>query len=273
MYKTKDDFMTNLEKELGRFGVVDKSEITADFELHFTEGLAGGLSEAEICAELGDISEIAKQYAEEEIFPAVAVDDAGDAHKTPQQEQTSAYDDYVNSGIRINLFNRKKDDAEQNVPPGEASPPPPQHSYGRNDYHCSGVQFNWGRVNPGGLLTVLLIDLFVLSWAIPALFGIAAAFAAIPVALFAAGVGVIVGSIHGDGFFGFVTPLPGLATFFTGLMLTSLGGLFTLVGISFIKLFVFTVKGVINWHGNMIVGRPVFGGKGNAGVPVQEVNI
>jgi uncharacterized membrane protein len=74
MFKTKYEFLAGLEKELGRVGVADKSEILADFELHFADSKAQNLSEAEICAKLGSISEIAKQYAEEEIYPVVAVE-------------------------------------------------------------------------------------------------------------------------------------------------------------------------------------------------------
>jgi len=278
MYKTKSEFLTNLEKELAHFGVVDMSEIMADFEQHFTEGLAGGLTEAEICGELGDIAEIAKQYAEEEIFPAVAVENnvGADAHVNPQ-DPPPTYDDYVNSGIKINFFGRKNNTEQQNYaqnPPPPANqyanynnagadgtarggtPPPPPPRY--NDYDSSGVRVNWGRVSPSGLLTVLLIDIFVLSWAIPALFGIAVAFITAPFAILVSGIVTTIGGTIGTGFFGFVTPLPGISTFFLGLMLTSVGGLLTLLGVSFMKLFVKIIRAIINWHGTMIVGRPVF---------------
>jgi uncharacterized membrane protein len=227
MYRTKQDFMEALEKELGRLGITDKSEIIADFELHFADSAAQGLSEVDICAKLGSISEIAKQYAEDEIYPVIAVEpiEPNAAHSVPQDEEPSShkqtYTDYENSGIK---FNFPKSD----------------------------------NINGGGLLAVICVDIFILSWAIPALFGIMVAFLAVPFALVVSGIVTMVGGAFGTGFFGFFSPFPGLVTFFAGLLLLSLGGLFALVGAAFIKLFIKVIRAVIDWHGNMIFGRPVF---------------
>jgi hypothetical protein len=116
-------------------------------------------------------------------------------------------------------------------------------------------------VSPGGLLTVLLIDIFVLTWAIPALFAVMVGFLGLAVGFIISGIVTAIGGLVGSALFNFVTPFPGLATFFLGLMLASLGGLLMLAGIGFIKLFVKAIRGIIDWHGHMVFGRSVFKGR------------
>ncbi|MCL2697158.1 MAG: DUF1700 domain-containing protein [Oscillospiraceae bacterium] len=288
MYRTKAEFLSNLEKELGRLGITDKSEIIADFELHFADSTAKGLSDIEICAKLGSISEIAKQYAEEEIYPIIAVEKAKEqtaaegagseevpppAAEEPQPThfstrdmpppQNDAYADYVNSGIKINFFNKKSEQTAEAGNAGSTSAPPPRYNNPQaNNYNNHNNYNNYNSscssFNVGGLITVLIVDIFVFSWAIPALFGIMVAFLAAPFGLVIGGIATMVGGAFGTAFFGFYSPFPGLVTFFVGLMILSLGGLFGLLGVQFVKLFVSAVKGIINWHGNMIAGRPVF---------------
>jgi len=236
MYRTKEDFMEALEKELVRLGITDKSEIIADFELHFADSTAQNLSEAEICAKLGSISEIAKQYAEDEIYPVVAVETTPSASPPP-----------LHGG--------------ESPPPQQEEPqnniPPPQSN---TDYENSGIRFNKSNSNIdwGGLIAVICIDIFVLIWAIPALGGIIFGLLAVPFSLVVSGLVIMIGGIFSTGFLGFQSPLPGLVTFFLGLMLLSLGGLFGLLGVQLIKLFVKLVKIIIDWHGKMITGKPVF---------------
>jgi hypothetical protein len=58
-----------------------------------------------------------------------------------------------------------------------------------------------------------------------------------------------------------------------GIMLTALGGLFVLLGVLLVKLFVKIIRGIINWHGMMIVGKPVFPPKETKNNPrYEEVN-
>jgi len=234
MYRTKNEFMSSLEKELERMGITDRGEIIADFELHFSDSLSKGLSEAEICGKLGNISEIAKQYAEDEIYPVVAVirDVGRDAHSAPndsvdpKSKTTASSSDYENSGIKINFDNIKK------------------------SFDNKGV--NWG-----GLLVCLCVDIFILSWALGALFALFTGLLAVPLALITSGIGSVVFGIVG-GVSWFSSPATGLAAVFLGLMFLSLGGLLTLAGVQLVKLFIKIIKSVIDWHGNMIVGRPVF---------------
>ena len=63
---TKQNYMANLSAELDRLGVAsdEKAEILGDFEQHFADGAANGLTERQICENLGDVREIAKQYGE-----------------------------------------------------------------------------------------------------------------------------------------------------------------------------------------------------------------
>jgi uncharacterized membrane protein len=253
MYKTKREFLSNLQKELERLGITGTSEIIADFELHFADSITQNLTEAEICSKLGSISEIAKQYAEEEIYPIVAVEasvtDASPPPSPPppsrEEPHNDAYSEYENSGIKINLGSF--DDFKK--------------SFGSRGFNIS------------GLLACICVDILVLSWAIPALFGIMVAFVAVPFSLAVAGFATMVGGALGTGFFGFVSPLPGVVTFFTGLMLLSLGGLFGLLGVLFVKLFIKIIKCVIDWHGNMITGKPVFRPVSDTDATQQEVNV
>jgi len=248
MYKTKTEFLSNLERELGRFGVVDKSEIIADFQQHFADSEALGLNEAQACEKLGDISEIAKSYAEEEIFPAIAVE-----HEIPPPQN-----DYSQ--------NQQQQQYQQQPPPQEETCYSYSSDYpeGETPYEKSGIDINFSKpdfiskdVNWGNLIVLLLIDLFILSWALPALVGLILGLLGACVGFVAGGIGVIVGTTIGN-VWGFVSPFAPLANVFLGVMLMSLGGLLLVAGICAVRGFVKLIKAIINWHGNMIIGRPVF---------------
>jgi uncharacterized membrane protein len=60
----KHAFMHILRQQAGPLGPAAVTEILADFEEHFANGLARGKSELEITTELGDPAEIARQYLE-----------------------------------------------------------------------------------------------------------------------------------------------------------------------------------------------------------------
>jgi uncharacterized membrane protein len=61
---TKHDFMAQLAQALGPLKPEERQDILADFEEHFQNGLAGGKSEEEVAAELGDPATLAAQYTE-----------------------------------------------------------------------------------------------------------------------------------------------------------------------------------------------------------------
>lgn len=58
----KREFFELLNAELNRVGIDDTAEIAADFEEHFSNSAASGLSESEACHRLGDIREIVRGY-------------------------------------------------------------------------------------------------------------------------------------------------------------------------------------------------------------------
>lgn len=58
----KREFFELLNAELNRVGIDDTAEIAADFEEHFANSAASGLSETEACHRLGDIREIVRGY-------------------------------------------------------------------------------------------------------------------------------------------------------------------------------------------------------------------
>lgn len=58
--ENKAEFFEELGRELQRLGVEDTSELLADFEEHFAEGERRGISDGEVCRELGSIREIAR---------------------------------------------------------------------------------------------------------------------------------------------------------------------------------------------------------------------
>ena len=58
----KEEFFTLLEYELKRIGVENYEEIKGDFEQHFEDSAAQGISEEETAFKLGDVKEIARNY-------------------------------------------------------------------------------------------------------------------------------------------------------------------------------------------------------------------
>jgi len=65
------EYVQKLSIELDSLGVTieEKNEILEDFGSHFVDGAEQGLTEAQICEKLGDVSEIAKQYVGETESP------------------------------------------------------------------------------------------------------------------------------------------------------------------------------------------------------------
>ena len=58
--ENKAEFFEQLERELEKLGIEDTAELILDLEDHFAEGERRGLTEAEVCRELGSIAEIAR---------------------------------------------------------------------------------------------------------------------------------------------------------------------------------------------------------------------
>ncbi len=64
---TKQDYMAKLQEKLERFGRELQEEILEDYRQHFAEGANEGKSEEEIIEELGNIEEMIRELAEEDL--------------------------------------------------------------------------------------------------------------------------------------------------------------------------------------------------------------
>ena len=64
---TKQEYMKNLQEKLERFGQELQEEILEDYRQHFVEGENEGKSEEEIIRELGNIEEMIRELAEEDL--------------------------------------------------------------------------------------------------------------------------------------------------------------------------------------------------------------
>lgn len=311
--RTKIEFMAALENELKIFGVSDRSEIISDFTLHFSASAGEGLSEAEICEKLGDVSEIARQYADDYVIPEtgesptpelifpdptatyvdsnagkspLVLDDFGDAKEIEElikaapvypdaenkswQSETASSPQEQNIGSQNNQNNQSYQ-SHQSTGNYEKSGINLQDVF--NNFKNSANFNNYSaNFNVGGLIGALCVDLFVFSWAIPALFGVVIGLLSIPIALIGSGLGISidgifsffnVGPIFSGGnwnwsLFGFAgNTVNGLAGIFLGVIMLCLGALSVMLGIKLVKLCINVVKGIINWHGKMIIGRPV----------------
>jgi len=62
---TRQEFMTKLRGGLAGLPPLTIADVTADYEAHFTEGLAAGRNEAELAAALGDPARLARELRAE----------------------------------------------------------------------------------------------------------------------------------------------------------------------------------------------------------------
>lgn len=63
---TKNEFLDKLESELKKNGIADAADILSEYEEHFAFKLADGFTEEEIAVKLGNPSELAAQFENEE---------------------------------------------------------------------------------------------------------------------------------------------------------------------------------------------------------------
>lgn len=142
-----------------------------------------------------------------------------------------------------------------------AVPPPPPAANTTGTYnggpilpqeppHNCGCSRTNGGVNVGGLIGALCIDIFVLSWAIPSLFGVIMSYFSIPAAVFGWGIANIIGFASG-GAYGFHP----ISNILLGLAMLCLTGLAVLLGIIIVKGFIKLIIKIVKWHVRLIKGE------------------
>lgn len=262
-FQNKNEFMQALREELAKRNISDTRDILLDFEQHFADGISTGLTEAEVCGKLGDLGEIVSQYQDEaaemnscravEPIAAATSENAAASHTTENKQAD-------NGGFSANDYGAAQSTA-QGAGYGAVQGTAQGAGYGTAQQGGTGTA-----VNVGGLIGAVCVDVFVLSWALPALIGVICAFFSIPIAFGVTGLASLF-----CGFFGqlsnvisFVSPFGAMSNIFFGLMLMALSGLGVLLSIVIVKGFIGIIINIINWHSRLIVGRNVindFGGK------------
>ena len=218
---TKSIFMENLKASLSEYGVTDTREIMLDFEQHFVDGLAAGETEAQVCEKLGDPVEIAKQYIPEADF---------NVGEKKQETKTDA------SGFNAGAFTKP----EENAYNGSAEKP---------------FQADIGKV-----IIVLLIDLFVFTWALPSLISLLCSLFGITLSVGFSGIvtfiaGILMGFMDTSTWL--FTTLSPVSTSLFGVVLMAATPLLVIASIAATKGTVNIFKYIINWHSETFVGRKV----------------
>jgi len=222
-YNTKTEFLTGLRETLERngIGINDIRDILSDFRQHFEDGAASGESEADVCAKLGDVDEIVRQYISD-----------NPTHTTTSGSMPEA------SGFGAEGAPEQPYSQPRYAEPVNQSP------------HADG----------GKIAGVICLDIFLYSWALPtllslivALYSVAAAFSATGISLFAAGlisVGIDLGGILMTGF----APLSIAAL---GVMFIGFGGMLVIASIGATKGFINLIIAIINQHSRAFAGKNV----------------
>lgn len=239
---SKSEFLTGLRLALEKNNISDTRDILTDFRQHFEDGEAAGESEAEVCRKLGDIDEIIKQYISE------------DAERKASEPDSSGFG------------------AETGADPGNAgyntAPPPPR--YGNVQY---GQQASFSP-DGGKIAGIIILDVLVYSWALPALAGVIVGLMGMALSFAGSGIAVFFGGILG--FFvdisGFIaTGLVPASLVFLGLMFMSFGGMLVIASIASVKGFINISISIVNHHAKIFTGHNIWNkiGKNNKEVQAQ----
>ena len=228
----KSEFISTLESQLIRLPKSDRDDILSDYESHFAAGLENGLSEDEVCTQLGDPGELAKTYLEN--FPENA---KGEPFTAPQPEAEAT---------------------AQAQPVFTAGQNAPQYS-GAYDYSKNAQNQSYQQQAPaqaGKKDNTVLIVLLVLA----------------AVFLGAPAVGVITGIFFGLGgggigcicalfgcLVGGAVLIPasvtlGIGVMLIGIALGALGGLLIIGDIAFVKLMIKLITLLVDWLKNEFNG-------------------
>ena len=250
---TKSEFMTGLRIALENNNVTDTRDILTDFRQHFEDGEAAGETEAEVCRKLGDIDEIIKQYI------------SGDMTENTTSAQTANAQQYTG--------NAQTADPEASgfgADSQYSAPPPPQYgSVQQAAPQPAGFQPSAGKI-----VGILCLDLFIYSWALPALasliislMGVTISFAASGLGIFLAGILSCFINMSGVISTGFAP----LSLIFLGIMFMAFGGMLVIASIGSVKGFINIIIAIINHHAKIFAGHKVLSkiGKKNREVQAQ----
>ncbi len=218
----KTAFMNELTKSLSEYGVNDAREILLDFEQHFEDGKAAGETEDEVCEKLGDPVEIAKQYIPE-------------ADIKVEEKETKQ------SGFDSNRYSQPYAQAQTQTPP-----PAPQ---------TQGFQPDAGKI-----ICVLLIDVFVFSWALPSLISLVFGLYGCTVGFGVGCIGTVIGGTvmqFIDISSWFFTTLSPISTILFGVVMGAICALLVIASIAATKGCINIFKHIVNWHSEVFAGRKI----------------
>ncbi len=242
-YQNKAEFIGGLKNALSRYGIREQREILLDFEQHFSDGAAAGETEAQVCEKLGDPEEIAKQYIPE---AEISVEDSS----APNQEQPAASGFGAEPDRSVPPPVRPAQ-VPPPVPPAPPSPLPPPVPPAPNARFSPSI---------GGIIGILCVDLFVLSWALPALASLIAALFCVALSFVVSGLTTFIGGTSmgfADVSGWFVSSFSPVSTVLLGVVMASGGGLVSLIASRAATGFLNVILRLVNWHARAIVGKNV----------------
>lgn len=282
--------MQALRDELAKRNISDTRDILLDFEQHFADGISTGLTEAEVCGKLGDLREIVDQYQDEAaemngcraveafpspvapiaaatpIFTTAGVDNAAATTVTTTANTADV------GGFGANDYNGAQGVAAGTNANTAGAVPNSGYNATNGTGNANAANNQQNQFNLGGLIGALCVDIFVLSWALPALASVIAAYCSLPIAFGVTGLGAVFSGIFsGVGeVISYVSPFGPMTDITFGIMLMALAALGVLLGIVIVRGFVNVIISVINWHARLIVGGNVVNHIGKKNAQAQE---
>ncbi len=228
IYNTKTEFLTGLREALERNGtnINDIHDILSDFRQHFEDGEASGETEAQVCEKLGDVDDIVRQYI---------------------SETEQARVDSESTGFGGNTYEQQ---------------PQPNAAYGQQSYQQPQYQQppQQSGADGGRIAGVIILDLLVYCWALPALLGLIVGLYSVTITFAGTGISLLVGGLISIGIdLGsfIITGLPSLAVASMGLMFIGFAGMLVIASIASTKGFINICIAIINQHSKAFSGKKV----------------
>lgn len=239
IFNTKSEFMSGLREAVEKYNIPDAREILLDFEQHFIDGAAAGESEADVCRKLGDVEEIAKQYVSDDEFAKAAYNET--AQSAQQPSETKPAPQQASNGFDSNTY---AGPTNGQMPYAQAAPQPAPAYQGFTP-------------DSGAIVGIIILDLFVLSWAIPTLASLIISLMGIALGFGAAGIAGLFGGMAS--FFidisGIIsTGFAPITIILFGVMMICFTGMLVIASIASVKGFVNLCKNIINLHSRVFAG-------------------